>query len=356
MGYSERCDKYKQIEEIRGRPLISYVTSSRSNDGGGRMGYDVIPEFCDQLLKIPDSEKNIDILIVSNGGDPIVAWRIITILRERFENIGVLVPFSATSAATLLALGADEIVMHKFSNFGPVDPQINLFDANGNPIQFSADSITNYLDFVKNDAGVNNQDGIGIAFEHLCENVRALDLGVAKKSMKLTESLSKKLLLTHMKDDKKVNKIVSALNTSFYHHGYTIGRLEAKELELPVIDSDEKLENLIWDVWTDFEKDMKCRIPFDPMMDVITNPEYASKFNINPEMPMKECYDNLLRNIPQNGYTFYLELCHAAVESLRLNSDYVSVKQYSISRTPDLKVNHNLTPINNGYWRKINVR
>jgi ClpP class serine protease len=70
--------------------------------------------------------------VVSNGGDPIVAWRAITLLRERVEQIGVLVPQAAYSAATLLAMGADEIVMHPNGNLGPVDPQI-LVKRSGEP-------------------------------------------------------------------------------------------------------------------------------------------------------------------------------------------------------------------------------
>ena len=62
-----------------------------------------------------------DLLLVSNGGDPVVSWRIISLLRERFKKVGVLLPYQAYSAATLVALGADDIVMHPFSNLGPVE-------------------------------------------------------------------------------------------------------------------------------------------------------------------------------------------------------------------------------------------
>lgn len=353
MGYQERCKLYEQIEKIRGRPLISYVTSSRANDGGGQMGADVIPEFCDQLLRIPTTEKNIDILIVSNGGDPIVSWRIITMLRERFENIGVLVPFAANSAATLLALGADEIIMHPFSNFGPVDPQINVVDENGNRKQFSADYITNYLDFVKNEVGITEQEEIGFAFEHLCEKVSALDIGLAKKSTNLTESLGKKLLSMHMDDKEKAANIASLLTKSFHHHGYSIGPLEAKDLGLPVVKSSEEMLGLIWSVWLDFESEMKCKIPFDPLTEIVTTPEYATMFNLKDSQCItKDSYLSLLSNLPPNGYNFAFELYHAGVESKQLCSEYVSIKQFNIVRTNDLKLNYYLTPINNGYWRK----
>ncbi|MDO5846234.1 MAG: hypothetical protein Q4Q04_04845, partial [Methanocorpusculum sp.] len=352
-GYQERCDLYHKIEKCRNRPLIAYVTSSRANDGAGQIGADVIPEFCDQLLKIPDTEKNIDLLIVSNGGDPIVSWRIISILRERFEKIGVLVPFAANSAATLLALGADEIIMHPFANFGPVDPQLNVISEGGYHQQFSADYITNYLDFVKNEVGITEQEELGIAFQHLCEKVSALDIGLARKSTNLTESLGKKLLSPHIESTEKAEKIASILTKSFHHHGYTIGRAEAVDLGLPIIPADKELEMLLWDVWKNFETEMKCRIPFDPITEVITTPEYANRWSIDAQNPLTHVsYENILNALPPNGYVFSLELRHAALESTRMNSEYISLKQFTIQKTPDLKLNYILTPISNGYWRE----
>src|SRR5258706_8361996 len=123
MAYTERAQLYEKIEAFRKRPLISYVTSLRLN-ALGLMGADVIPQFIKQLNTISEQHEEVDNLIVSNGGDPIVPWRIINMVRERFPKVGVLLPYVAYSAATLLALGADEIIMHPFSNLGPVDPQL----------------------------------------------------------------------------------------------------------------------------------------------------------------------------------------------------------------------------------------
>ena len=45
-------------------------------------------------------------------------------LRTQFDNIRCIVPLQAKSAATMLALGGDEIVMGLHSRLGPIDPQI----------------------------------------------------------------------------------------------------------------------------------------------------------------------------------------------------------------------------------------
>src|SRR5258708_1830409 len=46
-------------------------------------------------------------------------------------NIRVIVPQSAMSAGTMIALSAKEILMGKHSNLGPIDPQIGGIPAHG---------------------------------------------------------------------------------------------------------------------------------------------------------------------------------------------------------------------------------
>ena len=91
--------------------MIAYVTSIRPNLSCS-MASDAVPFIINQINAIPSDKNEIDFLIISNGGDPITAQRIISILRERFEKIAVVVPYVALSAATVLSFGADEIVMH----------------------------------------------------------------------------------------------------------------------------------------------------------------------------------------------------------------------------------------------------
>ena len=142
MSYQTRKTLFEQIENSRQRPLISYVTSIRRNLSGNMAG-DSIDQIIAQIQKIPEDKKEIDFLIISNGGDPITALRIISILRERFNKISVLLPYVAYSAATILSLGADEIIMHPYSNLGPVDPQLTISrhadNGQASQLQFSSE-------------------------------------------------------------------------------------------------------------------------------------------------------------------------------------------------------------------------
>ena len=129
MSYTERKKLFEEFSAIRKHPMITYVTSIRPNLSVN-MSSDSLPEIINIVNLIPEEVKAIDFMIISNGGDPITSLRIISILRERFEHITVIVPYVAYSAATILALGADDIMMHPFSNLGPVDPQLTIAKTN----------------------------------------------------------------------------------------------------------------------------------------------------------------------------------------------------------------------------------
>ncbi len=179
MAYKERKGILGEIEQLRGRPLIAYVTGLRPNLNV-QMSSDVIPQITKQLLSIPKETKAVDFLIVSHGGDPLVSWRIISLLREQFIKVAALIPYCAYSAATLLVLGADEIFMHPFSNLGPVDPQLSrrkrLPHKEGQEpeyetIHFGAGDIRHYLEFVKQDVGLTDQEQLQKSFEQLSNEI-----------------------------------------------------------------------------------------------------------------------------------------------------------------------------------------
>ena len=275
MPYSNRKVLFEKISEKRKRPLISYVTSIRPNMGGAMAG-DVIIPIIEQIERIPESEKEVDFLIISNGGDPIVALRIMSLLRERFDKISVLLPYVAYSAATILSLGADEIIMHPYSNLGPVDPQLTVSHNNESGVrenlQFGYEDLRNYVDFIKTDVGITDQQHLVSAVQPLLKEVGPLPIGSAKRSEQLSLALSEKLLSWHIDDISKAKSIAKALNSSYYHHGYAVGRKEAHEIGLPITEPDKELACLLWNTWNDYCAEMKCNQLFDPIKEIMDDP------------------------------------------------------------------------------------
>ena len=66
------------------------------------------------------------VLLRSAGGSPTATESIVHLLRSRFDPIRVLILHTAKSAATMLALSGNEIVLGEAAEFGPIDPQVQF--------------------------------------------------------------------------------------------------------------------------------------------------------------------------------------------------------------------------------------
>ena len=322
------------------------------------MSSDVISEIAKQLLCIKEESKEIDFLIASDGGDPTVSWRIISMLREKFSRVGILVPFEAYSAATLLALGANELIMHPFANLGPVDPQLRYTRKNGQQdeiVHFGSEDLRNYFDFIKNDVGISDQEQLQKSFDMVCSEVGAIPIGAAKRSAQFALSMGEKLLKLHMTDDNKAKAIASALNSSFYHHGYPLGRKEAKNIGLPIVEPEKDLEDLLWNIWDDFSNEMECNKPFSPLEVIFSNKEVASALGPIPQVQIpsnlpqemaQRVIEQILKQI--NIVTIKpveFELFQAALESTRCKSQYRTKGQLTAHRNIDMSIPVSITPI-----------
>src|SRR6266536_2668820 len=73
----------------------------------------------------------VDLILHSPGGSPEAAESIVAVLRSQFKTVRVLVPVMAKSAATMIALAANEILMPISAELGPIDPQFLLSDGRG---------------------------------------------------------------------------------------------------------------------------------------------------------------------------------------------------------------------------------
>lgn len=68
--------------------------------------------------------SEIDLVIHSGGGLAHCAYQIVELLHMHGERVSAIVPFWAKSAATLLCMGANEIVVGEHAELGPLDVQM----------------------------------------------------------------------------------------------------------------------------------------------------------------------------------------------------------------------------------------
>ncbi len=293
----KRTDLIEQLQTIRGNSLlITFVTGTRKGLDFP-IAMDSIRKFFEHLRFVADIDPKpkIDLFIHSNGGEGIVPWKLVTLIREYSSEFNVLVPHRAFSAATLIALGADNIIMHPMGMLGPTDPTVsNQFNPQDplNPqrlLGISVEDVGAYIDLIKKDFGITHQDELIQAVNMLSGKVHPLALGNVKRFHSQSRMLARKILRLHMQDadEHKLNEIVDNLTSKLFFHGHPINRKEAKEdLGLKVTYPDREEENLIWNLYLEYEKEMKLDEEFRPIDEFLNqNPSLAIGATNNVALP-----------------------------------------------------------------------
>lgn len=140
-----RREKYKAVAQVTGRPLIVYATDFLNKAKVAACRGDVEIDLTDRdgFLEVTRNlpPDNVDIPLFSPGGLPEAADSIVQILRSKFQHIRFIVPSIAKSAATMIALSGDELLMEQNAELGPIDPQFRFVKADGQPIMAPAQAI-----------------------------------------------------------------------------------------------------------------------------------------------------------------------------------------------------------------------
>ena len=241
-----RQDLIRQIQALTGRELICYV----AGDGAQITREDTLG-MVDLLHNVPPNTP-VDLLLQSPGGDIDAAEKIVTIIRNRAGSGGlrVIVPDYAKSAATLIALGADEIVMSDTSELGVIDPQVELVDANGHKAIFSAQS---YLDaYETHSLALRENPNDPVAALMLGK----MDAATVRKLERITtrsKSIATDLLGQAMLDKDQAETVASSLiDTKRWHsHGQMISHEMAAHLGLAVtyMPHDDDLWGQFWQLY-----------------------------------------------------------------------------------------------------------
>lgn len=190
-------------------------------------------------------------MITSPGGDPNAAEKLIVMCRERFpEGFNVIVPNYAKSAATLIALGADKILMGYNAELGPIDPQI------GDPVSGQSVPARAVIDGLETIRKKVKEGDNPLMYIGTLSRIQPELISICQSAIDESKATAEKWLTTGMlKHDpghaKEVAKWLSTGET-YKSHGKVIDCREAKEvlkLNVEKIDRDSDLWNDIWELY-----------------------------------------------------------------------------------------------------------
>lgn len=270
MEKKDRVNLIKQLQTARGSNVIVYMTSDRNpaNLFSAQIALDVIPMFYDHLRAFKECKK-ITLLIYSAGGSLEAPWPIVNLIREYCSEFELFVPFKALSAATLIGLGANKIVMTPLSMLSPVDPS-GHFKREGKQIDIQVEDVQGFIDLAKEKIGIAEQQALTEVLRSLVGKFDPDILGSLNRTFALIRRLSENLLRLHLKEMKNINQveqIVENMTQKLFSHNHMITRKEAKDAigfgEMIEFASEDE-ERIANDIRDAYFKEMEINIPFDP--------------------------------------------------------------------------------------------
>lgn len=278
----KRKELIEKIEKKRNSKLIVYVTSDRPRLEAQIAG-DTISIIHEHILGIdPINRKNLDLFIYSRGGDSDIPWAIVSMFREYLGNDGsfnVLIPYRAHSAATIIALGADEIIMTKKAELGPIDATMVSGDynpkdiSNNQTLSVPVEDVMGYFNLMGK-IGCERPDEKMQGFKFISDKLHPLALGKVNRILEETRLVAFRLLSTRSKPfmEDKNHEIIKKLSSEAYSHRHAICRTEAKKyigLDQVRDAEDANIADELWDLYKEYRELFEFENPFKPEEPII---------------------------------------------------------------------------------------
>jgi hypothetical protein len=220
-----------------GMPVLVYWVST----AGSICQNDVIA--MSRLLGTAERRSKVALFLKSDGGNPEAALRFVHLIRQKFDRVILLAPFECASAATMVAIGANEIHMGPTSYLTAVDSSLkhdlSPVDHHNSLVSVSQDEVMRILRLWKEQKCGDNP------FPEVYKYLHPLVLGALDRSSSLSMRICKELLSYHVTNMEKAAAISRALNYDYPSHSYPITIREARRLGLNVHDLNPEAETLL---------------------------------------------------------------------------------------------------------------
>jgi hypothetical protein len=316
MPTADRANLIKALEKERGSTVLVYITGDRS-PAGAQVSDDAMRPL-HSLLRQQGPTKKLDLLLYTRGGAIDVPWRAVNALRQYSTTWDILIPFRANSAGTLIALGADEIVMGPQAELGPIDPSITVMrrlgqpgGGEGTPVQdtVSVEDVMAFVTFVQSRCKLKNEVAVASMLQKLTDRLDAVSLGNVYRNHAHIRDVAKRILKSRRQPApaKTIASIVATLAEKVYTHGHAIGQKEAQQIGLPVVIPSDAVNKAMWALFEQYEADLKLLDPVDPAAVTANQDVYNEDFVLAAVENSAACWEfhaqvdiRAKRQVPQN--------------------------------------------------------
>ena len=201
------------------------------------------------------NENEIDVILHSPGGSPEATESIVSMLRRRFESIRFIVPLVAKSAATMMAMAGDEIILGDNAELGPTDPQM-VINGKASP----AHAILQQFKEAKTELSKSNSSLP--AWLPILEQYGPSLVAQCNDAINLSRTLVKEWLKEYMltgtrRKGQKASNIARYLASNHLSHGraITVEELQAKGVKIKrASEISEQFSEALEDIYTAYQQ------------------------------------------------------------------------------------------------------
>jgi hypothetical protein len=230
----------KAIEKRLGGTFLTYWNST----SGSVCQNDVIGLY--GVLRKLGKQKQVTIFLKSDGGSGLASLRMVNLLRQYASRVVAVVPLECQSAATMLAIGADEIHMGPLAHLSAVDTSIthdlSPIDRDNDRVSVSQDELSRVIKLWQKEVSDKSLNPYQAIFQH----IHPLVIGAVHRASSLSTKLCLEILSYHLKNKRKAIAISNALNSNYPSHSYPITLREAERIGLNVHPLDNDVNNLLF--------------------------------------------------------------------------------------------------------------
>ncbi|NYJ05141.1 SDH family Clp fold serine proteinase [Petropleomorpha daqingensis] len=211
---------------------------------------DAFPTYFEELVHDANPDEDLHLLLDSPGGSADVALRLLRSAQARCRELTVIVPDQAKSAATLICLGAHQLLLGPTSDLGPVDPQFQAADGSLISAKNIIAAWDSALEYVRGEAAASS------LVEHMLRGYDLLDVQTAKSALNDTERQMRTALAAcsgrdAAQVDELFRNLVGPLKDAPDSHAAVFTAEEAQACGLPVTfaTAGDRRWSYAWQLW-----------------------------------------------------------------------------------------------------------
>jgi hypothetical protein len=229
-----------RVEKMLGRPLLMYWTSQR----GSVCDNDVVGLY--EIFKKMGGGEQLAMFIKSRGGDVEASLRIVNLIRDYYRRICALIPLECASAATMIALGADELQMGPLAHLTAIDSSLThdlspIDPRDNRRVSVSQDELSRIVALWNKSAHPHH----GNPYSEIFKYIHPLVVGAIDRSSSLSVKICQQILSYHIEDEAETVRISQHLNSGYPSHSYPITMREALRIGLNVSALDATVNGLL---------------------------------------------------------------------------------------------------------------